>query len=269
MKEQSVSPITSPEKVARDDVSPVEIGKYYLKSEFGRIFPDDSVRIPIDRCLDELEGNEFWRLFEAISFAFRLNYVFRYVSNKGYSWKEEVWSIANLTLTGINPDINKVILSSGVNRSPDKFIDYLRAYFAEHPSDDPELLEQFRPDGRKVVYPKILLREEEGQILLLDGSNRVVKLMFQEVQQVTAFVGRKNGQDEKVRIGDSTFLMLRNLYQKGDPKLQKSTLDVVRNLIEISSDGASAVSDYWVRHARDEKLRKIGESLLNPKSRGK
>lgn len=252
-----------PEKVLRTNVSPEEVGKYYLKSELDRIFPGEGeVRAVIDKRIDELDGKEFWRFFEAVSFTYRLNYVFRFVGKSGVSWSEERWHISDLTLTGMNPDINAVTYSPEIDRSPAKFRDYLKIYFNDHPQDDPKKLEQFRLNQKPVVYAWMLLREEEGKIKLLDGTNRLIKLMFLGEEEIVAFVGRKNSKEDKARVGDSTFLLLRNLYEKGDKTQKAAVLKVVRMLMNNSFDGVQAVENYWVRHPRDETLRKVGRRLL-------
>ena len=268
MKDQKVPSTPSPERVMRAEVSRVEVGKYYLKAELCRVFPGPkSFRKTIDSQIDSIEEFEFWRFFEALSFAYRLNYVFHYVGNSSYSWNEERWSISNLTLTGTNPEINAITYSPEIERSPLKFRDYLKKYFFEHPKDDPQNLGQFRPEKKAVFFPKILLREEDGKILLLDGSNRLISLMFAGKESVEAFVGRKNGKEEKPRIGDSTFLLLRNLYVNSDEKVKAATIKVTRKLIEMSTDGKGAVENYWIRHSSDEALRKVGRMLIAKQKR--
>jgi len=260
LKKQTIIPKLSPEKIVRPLVPPEEVGRYYLKSELGRIFPGSKeIKENLDRGIDKLDSFEFWRLLQALSFAYRLNYVFLFVGNSGYSWSEETWCISRLTLTGINPDINAISFSPEVSRSPVKFRDYLKKYFTAHPKDDPQKLEQFRPSQRPVDYPKIILREDEGKILLLDGSNRLIELMFRQEEEVNAFIGRRNSKKEKFRIGDSTFLLLRNLYEKGDPQERRAVLKVVKMLLGISLDGRQAVENYWVRHPRSEKLKAVGQ----------
>ncbi|OGM15912.1 hypothetical protein A2V56_04820 [Candidatus Woesebacteria bacterium RBG_19FT_COMBO_42_9] len=263
MKKQNSTPKLLPEKVIRPRVSPEEVGRYYLKSELGRIFPGQKeIRENLDRRIDKLDSFEFWRLLQALSFAYRLNYIFLFVGNSGYSWSEETWRISRLTLTGINPDINAITFSPEISRSPIKFRDFLKKYFADHPQDDPQKLNEFRPSQRPIDYPRIILREDEANILLLDGSNRLIELMFRQEEEVVAFIGRKNGKKEKFRIGDSTFLLLRNLYEKGDSQERRAVLKVVKMLLGISLDGRRAVENYWVRHPRDEKLKAVGRSLL-------
>jgi hypothetical protein len=266
VEQERVTP--KPEEIIRANVTPEEVGRYYIKSELSRIFPGPAeFRAIMDKRVDELEGEEFWRLFEALSFSFRLNGVFHFVGNSGFSWGEEKWKISQLTLNRVNPDINAVTYSAGIGRSPIKFRDYLREYFADHPQDDPKKLGQFRPNDNPVNYPRVLLREENGEITLLDGTNRLMKLMFLSQKEVVAFVGRKTGKEGRVRIGDSTFLRLRNLYEKGDKNQKAAVLKVVRMLLDISLDGSSAVENYWVRHARDETSRGVGKRLLKSKPR--
>lgn len=251
-----------PIKVVKRKVSPVEVGKYYLKSEFSRVFPAREVRSEIDNTIGQLSDKDFWRLFEAMSFSFRLNGVFWRVSDSSLAWSEEVWDAGELTMTGIDPTVNKVVRSPQVESNPVKFVVFLKDYFKKHTKDDPSKLGQFRPDDRDVTYPKVILMDNGSQIKLLDGSNRLIKLLMLGEREVTALVGRETGSKGKIRIGDSTFWLLRNMYQRSQPYERGAIFKTARKLGEVSSDGEEAIKSYWIRHVTNEELRKVGERLL-------
>lgn len=248
----------NPLEVIRTNVSPVEVGKSYLKAELGKLFSEKEC----ERVVDGLDKKAFWRLLEAMSFTYRLNGVFWTVGNDRFSWNEECWGVDNLTLTGINPTVNKVIYSKKVNRSPIAFRDFLLGYFAKHTMDDPRGLNQFRPDPRPIVHARILLREEEGQILLLDGTNRLVKMVLQGAEKITAYIARETNPRGKMRIGDSTFMLLRHLYRRASKEEQPAILETVKILADEGVDGYEAVKSYWVEHVMNDDQKKVGEELL-------
>ena len=97
---------------------------------------------------------------------------------------------------------------------------------------------------------------------MLDGSNRLMNLVLNGAKEITAFVARETNPKGKMRVGDSTFYLLRILYERSDEEDRKSILNTTKRLMQEASDGKTAVKVYWVDHAKDEDLKKIGEELL-------
>lgn len=235
-----------PLSVIRSDVSPIEVGKSYLKAELGRVFSDKNIQEKISQVVDLLQGKEFWRWLEAMSFTLRLNGVFWTVGSEKFSWNEEMWNISKLTLTGVNPAVNKVIYSEKVGQRPFAFRNYLREYFNAHFDDDPQNLNQFRPKKEPLLHPTILLKENSNQIQLLDGTNRLVRMLLTDETAVNAYVARETNPQGKMRIGDSTFLLLRQIYHNAENDKQPSILDTVEILAQMSVDGEEAIQTYWI-----------------------
>jgi hypothetical protein len=256
--------------ILRKNVSPIEVGKYYLKVELSRIFPEKA-RDFIEAGVERLDKEEFWRFLEALSFSHRLNSVFWCVSDDSFSWSEERIQTKKTILTGMNPTINKIIYSKEISQDPLKFRDFLLKYFEKHKNnDDPKELGRFRPREKSIVYSKILIREEEGKLYIIDGMNRFIAQLLGEKKEIVAFIGRKSRKGKQM-IGDSTFLLLRKAYERGNEEEKKAVLKVVEKLMKMSSDGESAVRNYWVKHIRDKKeLKKAGLLLLKrAKEKGK
>ena len=65
-----------------------------------------------------------------------------------------------------------------------------------------------------------------------------------------------------MRVGDSTFYLLRYLYERSEETDKGAILTTTRKLMKEASDGRKAVQSYWIDHARDEDLKKVGEKLL-------
>ncbi|MBU4430749.1 hypothetical protein KKB16_01375 [Patescibacteria group bacterium] len=252
-----------PLKIIKKIVDPVEVGKYYLKAEFSKIFSESgSVKKVVEKTIEEMSEHDYWRMLESLSFSFRLNSMFWLVGNSKYSWSLEERDIADISLTGMNPSIDNITYSKEISNNPLKFNNYLVKYFKKHPKEDPHSLEQFRNLERKVIYPTITLKESEGRIFMVDGSNRLMNLVRNGAKQVKAYIARETNPKGKMKIGDSTFYLLRVLYEKADINSRNSILNTVEILMDEASDGEKAVRTYWVEHVRDKELRQVGKKLL-------
>ncbi len=258
-KIKNKTPITK--NVLRKNVSPIEVGKYYLKVELSRIFPGKAKGF-IDAGIERLEKRDFWRLLEALSVSYRLNGIFWCVSDSSFSWSEERIQTEGVIITGMTKAINKIIFSKEINQDPLKFRDFLLKYFEGHKNDDPKKLGQLRPKREPIIYPRIMIKEEEGKLYIIDGMNRYIAQLLRDKKEITAFIGRRTRKGKQM-FGDSSFLLLRKAYQKGNEEEKKAVLKIVEKLMKISSDGKSAVQDYWVELVYNNKeLREVGLSLL-------
>lgn len=238
-----------------------EIAKAYLLAELDKIFPGDNFQKELEENINKLPEKEIWRLLEALSFTYRLNGVFWSISDDSFVWSKEEVDCNRLILTGMSPQIDKITHSETVDNNPIKFRNYLVNYFDKHPNDDPEGLKQFRSKGKVIKYPTILLVEIDKKLRLLDGSNRLIAHLLAGNKTITAYVGRKV-KAGKMRLGDSTFWLLRKVYEKGDESTKQAVLTIVKELAYVSSDGKEAVEAYWISHVRDEKLREVGKQIL-------
>jgi hypothetical protein len=246
----------------KNNLPAIEVCKNYLTAELSKIFQEGNFKEGLINSINKLSERDLWRLLEAISFTYRLNGVFEIVSNTSFAWKEKEVDCKDLILTGMNPSINKIINSERIKNDPIKFRDYLLSYFKEHPHDDPENLDQFRPNAKPIEYPTILLIQDEDKLKLLDGSNRLMAHLINGGTKMNAIIGKSvvNG---KRRIGDSTFLLLRMAYETSGDKEKQAIYTTTKRLIELSSDGHKAIQAYWIDHTEDETLKKIGKSLLS------
>ena len=245
-------------KVLRDAIPPLEIGKYYLVVSYAKCFAAEASSV-METRIAEMPEKEAWREIEAFSVTLGLNDVMRYLTNESYIWSEEVWDINELRLTGMgNPRIDNILRSDSVNFRPFAFRDYLRSYFAQHPDDDPENLNDLRPTNREIQYPTILLRQHKRQPALLDGSHRLVELMLRGETTITTFVGRGDN-NARTRLGPSIFRTLRLAYEHSG---NDAIIATVKDLIGQSTDGSKWVQIYWIDHVQDEKIRQQGRGLL-------
>lgn len=239
----------------------IEIAKAYLLAELNKIFPGDNFQNGLEDNIGKLSEQDVWRLLEALSFTYRLNGVFWSISDDSYVWSKEEVGCDSLVLTGMNPQVDKVTYSETIQNNPLKFRDYLTTYFVKFPNSDPEGLGQFRPKDITIKYPTIILTAKDEKFYLLDGSNRLMAHLLNGGNTMNAYVGRKV-KDGKMKLGDSTFWLLRHVYEKGDETTKQSVLTVIEELVNASSDGKDAVETYWISHVRDEKLKEVGKQIL-------
>jgi hypothetical protein len=256
----------SEQKNIMTNLNPLTLAKAYLLAELSRIFSSDAAQPELKAGLDRLTEKETWRMLEAMSLAYRLNPLFWFLSDPSYVWRKESVEVAHVTLTNMNPRIDAVTYSESVHHDPLVFRDYLLKYFKEHPADDPLGLEQFRPHGKPIRYPEVFIHEIDGQLRLLDGSNRVVACALQGITHIQAYICIKNSADTtagKPMVGDSTIYSLQKRYERSNDETDKAAIiTVVKKLMRENSDGPTSVENYWIDHVKDEKGKQIGENLL-------
>jgi len=104
---------TSPKpiKVISENISPVDVTKYYLEIELFKLFKKStsSIADTIRETIQNLSESKIWALLEALSFTYHLNGVFFNIGRVNYIWKEETWHVKDLILTGMDSKANKVI----------------------------------------------------------------------------------------------------------------------------------------------------------------
>jgi len=251
-----------PYKTLRKSVLPIEVGKYYLKTELDGVFGKSSAehRRNVEKKIDALSEFHLWRLFEAMSFTYRLNGVFGAVSDSSFDWSEEIWKAEKIILTGIHPLADNVINSPEVNKNPVKFVAWLKARFDSNKIES--WMEEFRPKSGSIIYPKLTLKASDDGAHIIDGSHRLISIIMKDDYYVAAYVARAVRKGMK-RVGDSTFLLLRYLFEKSNSMKEKEAIfTTTSKLINESSDGKQAIKTYWVERGSDEGTIQAGKKLL-------
>ena len=134
------SPVdVKPIKVLRENISKIEVAKYYLEIEFSKLSKNVDVAL-INETIDNLKESKIWALLEAMSFTYHLNGVFFKLAREGYIWNEEVWNVGDVLLTGMDSSVNRIIFSEEVKGDSTKFKNYLLNYFENNKESDPEKL---------------------------------------------------------------------------------------------------------------------------------
>ena len=147
------------------------------------------------------------------------------------------------------------------------FADYIRDYFDLFPDadDDPQGLNEFRPTTpiEDIRANNIITDERYGLILIRDGSHRLITSALLGATSIRAFSGVPNGRESLSMKGDSTFLTLRIQFEAAqDDDERDSILHTCFLLANSSSNGSSAISNYWIDHAPNMEVADAGERIL-------
>lgn len=227
------------------------VAEYYIECELDNVVDADTIELKKD-----LYHSSTARLLEALSFTYRANFVFDYVYGGQFRWEERKVSVDDITLTGMGEHLTEIIYSEQVQRNPRTFVEYIATH-----RDDPkfdELKAAFVPENRR----RLLLREQEGKITMLDGSHRFLSMVMQGIEEFTAYVAIPVESTEKPMIGETIFLRMRRLWQRGDDDFKASIERTVISMVKETSDGKRAVEAYWVTMAPNEEVRAVGMEIL-------
>jgi|SRR5579862_5146333 len=176
-------------------VSSIDVARYYLKSEFGHIFPGQAEELY--PAIDRFHDSKVWRLTEALSTFYRLNGVWWVINNPNFSWTLETVSIDRIVLTGVgdNP-LSNLIRSEKINREPAKLRSYLKDYYSKFP-EDPKGYD-VQPTNRPIELESVMLAEVKDGLRLIDGSHRFIELLQAGINEVKAYVARPKLPMEKI-----------------------------------------------------------------------
>jgi hypothetical protein len=231
----------------------------YLQGECAKIFD-----APVVDGLAQLDAKYLWRMFEAMSQTYRVNDVFRIVSNEGYDWYKLTAPVESIAMTGIRPDIDAIVASDAVQRNPVLFAKYMQEYVAAHPDDDPQNLKEFQQHDIPENQQVLMAREQQGSLYMLDGSHRLISLVSMGSTAIDLYAARQNGQPEIARQGDSTFNTMKRLFKTTDsPADRAAIMRVTALLMQQSTDGERAVEWYWVGDTAYPDLQQAGQDLLD------
>ncbi len=256
---------SEPIKTLTEDISQYEVARYYLKVEFTKLFPSVSLELIRD-AIDNIKDKNVFPLLEAMSFTYHLNGVHYNITREGYVWKEEIWDINKLVLTGMDPNVNKVIFSDEINGDVTKFKNYLLNYFEQNVDSDPQNLFSFKPTRKPINFPKLIAKVRDGQLRMLDGSHRLIEMLLTDVREVHVYAGHPVTQDsdekQKTKIGASTFILLTIAYKQGNELEKEAVITVTKQLMNKSIDGREIVQRYWVDSQRDTEIKEAGQLIL-------
>lgn len=251
-------------KLDAKPIEPEEVARYYLECELSNILSAGDRNV----LRHDLSDKDLWRLLEALSFTHRANSVFHTLTDIAYDWYAVNMPIGFIKMTGMTTAINHVMRKPEIGHNPVEFAKYMREYFAEHPSDDPEGLNECRPRPVPQGQDIILLRERgNGKgVGMLDGSHRMLSLVSSGKTTLRAYYAKLNGKKHKPMIGDAAFLLLRKMYEStSNHSDRQAIIQVARLLVKRSINGKDSVRTYWMGGYGTPETEKAGMEILDKK----
>lgn len=264
-KEDANNQPHSPVQVLREDVPAREIGRKYVKEELRGMTTSQEAAQEIGEYIDSLDEDALWRYVKAESLTKRLKWGFWVLGSAHNTWNEERWRIEDLRLSSMHPEVDRITKSEEIGRNPVAFKKYLDEYFTSDTAETDPLLETFRPQGKPIQSPVILTRTKEDQVRIVEGSHRLIDMLFQGYEEATLYRAVLSGENDAYRMGEDTFLLLRQAHIAAQSDEEREDItSTLKYLIEHSTDGADAVQTYWVDRLGDDyrRTREAAKSVL-------
>jgi hypothetical protein len=179
----------------------------------------------------------------------RLNWVGEYINDESIHWKLETVPVDSLTLTGTGPEWNAITLDRAEG-NPAKLRELLKT---------PEIRQMF--ESSQYVDIPILVRREEDKLKILDGMNRTIAAVRDNIPEIRAYIGTRDGNPTPIVEPHIVYDFIRAYEQrggneedlKGGLRFLLNAYSNVRELLETRFDPK------WVR---DEKMQQIIKEVL-------
>ena len=165
----------------------------------------------------------------------------------------------------MSPQIDRVTHSAEIGCDMLRIRDYLQKYFTEYPKDDPRGLGQFRlePNRPSSYYLEIILKYREGKLIVVDGTNRLMRHPLEGHDSFEAFTGYVKG--EPALMADWNMVRhLRNLWRvESRPAYRNYIFWTVYQIMVTSHDSPQVVREVWVDYGRFPDVIAAGQRLLS------
>lgn len=264
-KTQADNQSPRPIEVLCESVPPLEIGRKYVQEELCSTVTSQEAAQEIEEYVVSLDEDALWRHVKAESLTKRLKWGFWVLGSEQNTWNEERWRIEDLRLSSMHPEVDRITKSEEIGRNPVVFKEYLDEYFTSDTAATDPLLETFRPQWQPVQSPVVLARIKEGQARIVEGSHRLIEMLFQGYEEATIYRGVRGGENDVYRMGEDTFLLLRQAHIAAQNDEERGAIaSTLKYLVEHSTDGANVVQTYWVNRLGDDyvETRQAGEDVL-------
>lgn len=175
-----------------------------------------------------------------------LNWVGEMINDDSIKWELETVPLGKIEMTGTSPEWNEITLKRA-ERNPLK----LRELFKE----DKSLKEVFKNSTFTDV--PILIREtEDGKLKVLDGMNRVIAAARDGIDNIRAYVGRKNGESKTKVEAHVIYDIIRGFQLRGGS--QEDFKAAIRQLLHTYSNTKDLLENRFnINWVSDEKVQKL------------
>lgn len=189
------------------------MAKQYLRLELQRLIGHredqefwQKLKIWLDDIDQSLDEPAFWGLVSGFSQGYRLNGVFKILTNDAYEWVLGDLPLTQIVLTGTNPDLNSAALDRA-KRDPLK----LQKLWQTEVSVKQTFAEYNIRTSLGEDYEPIFVYEKEGKFWVFDGMNRLFGAIFSGHQTIRAWQGRLVKPDGQSLINAGFGLILSNI----------------------------------------------------------
>jgi hypothetical protein len=180
-----------------------------------------------------------------------LNWIADFVLDESVVWEKREIKVADLYLTGTNPEWNKVIIDKA-QRSPEK----LQQIMAEIPS-----VKGLFADCVFDNVP-ILVRVDGGKLKVLDGIHRLIAAIRDDRKTVIGYVGTKTGDSRPLCEAHVVYDFIR-AYQRSAVKDREGLIAALKflknNYVNVEGLLRNRFNADWVP---DEDVQKIIAEVL-------
>lgn len=215
-----------------NEIKPVDVARYYLKSELCHVLRSLSKQIMGSDDIDNMCEQEVFKLCEALSIFYRLNSVWWVVGDPGFKWFKEQVPIESVRLTGMgDTEITRLIDSEIIHNDPIRLHDFLKEYYAN--LGDGKDKYGVKPSGKSIKLDAVLLIQQEDKLNLLDGSHRFIEQLLSDKTKVNSYVARptQSGMDMKPVIGGGVYRDLVNVLEREHGESDKKMIRDVAELL--------------------------------------
>ncbi len=181
-----------------------------------------------------------------------LNWIADFVLDESVAWEKREINVADLYLTGTNPEWNKIIIDRA-QRSPEK----LKRLMAEDSAVKTML--------SNLVFDEvpILVRVDDGKLKVLDGMHRVVAAIRDNRKTVSAYIGTPSGNSKPLCEAHVIYDLLR-AYQRSIHKDRQGLIAALRflknNYVNVESLLRDRFNAEWIP---DEGVQKVIREVLD------
>lgn len=249
-------------------ITATEVARYYAKSELSKLLESESAAAELSSSVDSMSEAEVLQLCEGLSVPFRLNWVWWILANPTFTWSLRQVPVEDVHMTTLGQDpLSDIIESPEINNNPLKLKEFLLNKFNQ---EDFDSFSNFRPDlSKKILFPRVMLRQRQGKLMLLDGSHRFIEMLLRGQSSVEAYVGVSSDESSSgVPVsGPGGFYSLKRLYLNSSKPEQESIFAVLCNLAEHSPKAEQYIKRLWIDEADDDAIKSAGKKVLEQLSK--
>jgi hypothetical protein len=179
----------------------------------------------------------------------RLNWVGEYINDESVKWELKTLPVDSLTLTGTGPAWNEIIINRA-EAKPSKLRELLK---------DPKISKMF--ENSSYIDIPILVRKEGEKLKILDGMNRTIAAVRDNIKEISAYVGTRLGNPQPTIEPHVVYDFIRAYYQRGgdEDDFKGGLRYLLSSYANVKDLLKTRFNSTWVR---DEKVQLLIKEVL-------